>query len=269
VAAVPLRDIEPIRTLLAVHPFGVFSDIDGTLSPIVPRPQDATVTPRCRGLLTALASEGVRVALITGRPLTVARSMMGIELAAYAANHGLEFWINESTEVAEEVPQYAALVEQVLAEAGNLQVSGVEVETKGPGVAFHYRQAANEEVARAAILRAIQSPTAVERFTLLEGKKVFELRPKIEASKGSATRVLAQRLGVKSILCMGDDRTDVDMFHAVSALREEGIEGRRVAVLSPEVVPDLLEAADYTVEGVPGVEWLLGELERTIRQRVG
>jgi trehalose 6-phosphate phosphatase len=269
VAAVPLRDIQPIRALLEVKPFGVFSDIDGTLSPIVRRHEDARVTPRCSGLLQDLLGANVRVALITGRRLAAARSLVGIERAAYAANHGLEFWIEESMEVAEGVPQYAGLVERVLAEAGDLREAGVEIELKGPGVAFHYRRARHGEKARAAILRAIESPTAVDRFTVLEGRKVFELRPKIDANKGTATRVLARRLGVRGVVSIGDDRTDVDMFHAVAALREEGIEGRSIAVLSPEVVPDLLEAADYMVEGVPGVEWLLGELEREITQKAG
>jgi trehalose-6-phosphatase len=67
---------------------------------------------------------------------------------------------------------------------------------------------------------------------------------------------------VNSILCIGDDRTDIDMFHAVSTLEQEGIAGRSIAVLSPEVAPDLLDAADYSVAGVAGVEWLLAEVLR-------
>jgi trehalose 6-phosphate phosphatase len=267
VVAVPLRDIEPLRPLLNVRPFGLFSDIDGTLSPIVRRPEDAKVTPRCRELLAGLIGSGVRVALITGRPLGVARSMVGIEAATYAANHGLEFWIDGSVEVVEGVAEYTGLVEHVLDEAGDLEAAEVQVERKGPGVAFHYRRVRDTEAARSAILRAIESPTAVEQFTVLEGRKVFELRPRIEAGKGTAARLLAQRLGVKGILCIGDDRTDIDMFQAISALREEGSDGRSVAVLSREVAPDLLEAADYTVDGVEGVEWLLAEALRVLGEK--
>jgi trehalose 6-phosphate phosphatase len=267
VTAVPLVDIEPLRPILSARPLGLFSDIDGTLSSIVPRPEDAKVTPRCRELLAGLIERGVRVALITGRPLRVARSMVGIETASYAANHGLEFWIDGSMEVVEGVAEYTGLVEQVLAEGGDLEVAGVQVERKGPGVAFHYRRVRDTEAARAAILRAIESPTAVEQFTVLEGRKVFELRPKIEASKGTATRLLAERLAVKGIVCVGDDRTDIDMFHALSALREGGIDGSSIAVLSPEVAPDLLEAADYSVDGVQGVEWLLAEVLKVLDEK--
>jgi trehalose 6-phosphate phosphatase len=230
----------------------------------VQRPEDAKVTPRCRELLAGLIGSGVQVALITGRQLGVARSMVGIDSATFAANHGLEFWIDGSIEVAEGVAEYTGLVERVLAEAGDLEAAGVQVERKGPGVAFHYRRVRDTEAARAAILRVIESPAAVEQFTVLKGRKVFELRPRIEASKGTATRLLAKRLGMKCIVCIGDDRTDIDMFHALSDLREGGFEGRSIAVLSPEVAPDLLEAADYTVYGVGGVEWLLAEMLRVL-----
>src|SRR5437899_8140 len=154
-AAVPLTDIEPLQNVLSARPLGLFSDIDGTLSPIVERPEEATVTPRCRNLLKRLTGEGVRVALITGRTLEVARSMVKIDEAAYAANHGLEYWFKGRVEWAEGVDEFRALVEQVLAETTQLEVADVQVERKGPGVAFHYRRAPDAEAARAAILHAM------------------------------------------------------------------------------------------------------------------
>ena len=225
------------------------------------------MTPRCRESLVGLIESGVEVALITGRPLGVARSMVGIDAAAYAANHGLEFWIDGSMEVVKGVEEHRGLVERVLAEAGDLEAAGVQVERKGPGVAFHYRRVRDTEAARSAILRAIESPVAVEQFTVVEGRKVFELRPRIEESKGTATRLLAERLGVKGIVCIGDDQTDIDMFHALSDLRRDGRDGRSIAVLSPEVAPDLLDAADYSVDGVEGVEWLLAEMLKALGEK--
>src|SRR5437667_12693127 len=98
-AAVPLTDIEPLQNVLSARPLGLFSDIDGTLSPIVERPEDAAVTPRSRSLLEGLMREGVRVAVITGRPLATAQTLVGIDNAAYAANDGLEFWPDVPGEV--------------------------------------------------------------------------------------------------------------------------------------------------------------------------
>ena len=70
---------------------------------------------------------------------------------------GLEFWIDGSIEVPKE-SRSTGLVERVLLEAGDLEAVGVQVEPKGPGVAFHYRMARDTEAARSAILRAIESP---------------------------------------------------------------------------------------------------------------
>src|SRR5437870_11453076 len=140
-AAVPLTDIEPLQNVLSARPLGLFSDIDGTLLPIVERPEEATVTPRCRNLLKRLTGEGVRVALITGRTLEVARSMVKIDEAAYAANHGLEYWRKGRVVGAEGVDEYRALGVQVLAVATQLEVADVQAERKRPGVARQYRLA--------------------------------------------------------------------------------------------------------------------------------
>src|SRR2546428_13357063 len=107
-AAVPLTDIEPLQNVLSARPLGLFSDIDGTLSPIVERPEAATGTPRCRNLLKRLAGEGVRVALITGRTLEGARSMGKTEGAAEAAKHGLESWFEGRVTQDEGVDGYRA-----------------------------------------------------------------------------------------------------------------------------------------------------------------
>src|SRR2546428_10453371 len=155
-AAVPLTDIEPLQDVLSARPPGLCSDIDGTLSPIVERPEEATVTPRCRNLLKRLTGEGVRVALITGRTLEVARSMVKIDEAAYAANHGLEYWFKGRVEWAEGVDEYRALVEQVMAKTTQLEAAGVQAETKGPGVAFLFRRAHDANADRAAIMYAMR-----------------------------------------------------------------------------------------------------------------
>jgi trehalose 6-phosphate phosphatase len=260
VTAVPLTKIEPLRPLFTRSFLGLFSDIDGTLSPIVPRPEDASVTPRCRDLLRDLIRRGVRVALITGRELDVARAMVGVDEAAYAASHGLDFWVDGSSEMGVPVGEYAGLADRVVKEIGDLAEPGITIESKGAGVAFHYRRATDEAAALAAIQRAIVSTEAAQHFQRIEGRKVVELRPAVEANKGTAARRLADRLGVKSIICLGDDRTDVDMFQSVAALGKQGIEGRSVAVLSAEIHPDVLASADFTVDGVEGVEWLLAEL---------
>ena len=92
-----------------------------------------------------------------------------------------------------------------------------------------------------------------------EGKMFVELRPPIPSvNKGVALRHLAAQHGLRSVLCRGDDVTDVDAFRA---LREStGLRGTSVVVASAETPPEVLAAADYRLEGVDGVERLLGEV---------
>jgi trehalose 6-phosphate phosphatase len=253
-----LRDIEPLRPLLEHRPLALLSDIDGTLAPIVPHPDDAHVTTRARAAILALIEGGVRVAFVTGRPLDTARRMVDIPEAYYAANHGLDVWADGREETPEEVRPYVGWAREVLREIEPIDVSGVVVEDKGAILAFHYRRADVEVDALAAIRSAIASSETARHFQVQEGRKVYELRPPMEINKGTAARSLAERMGAKAVLAMGDDVTDLQMFEAVRAMQAPSV----VIGVWNEESPEVVESADYFVRGVPGVEWLLEKLVR-------
>ncbi len=93
---------------------------------------------------------------------------------------------------------------------------------------------------------------------------VIELRPPLDIDKGTAVETLADRLGVRGIICLGDDITDVDLFTALRRLRAQGLGGAAVAVASQEAAPEVAQAADYAVQGPEGIEWLLSEMVRAL-----
>lgn len=262
--ATSLTGVEPLREVLSQRPLGLCSDIDGTLSPIVPRPEDARLFRGGWRLLEGLRERGVRVVLITGRSLAEARRLVALEGVAYAANHGLTLWLDGREESSPEVGRYVDLARGVLAEMSGLSAHGVRLEDKGPIVALHYRQAPDETSARDAILSALGESTAAKAFRVQEGRKVIELRPPLPVDKGTALAEMAKRLGLRGVLCLGDDVTDIDMFRALARLRGEGLSGASVAVRSEETSRELLAAADYVVEGVPGVGRLLSEVLRAL-----
>ncbi len=262
-----LRDIEPIRPLLVHRPLAVFSDIDGTLAPIVPDPQDARVTDAAREALRELMALGVGVGLITGRDLAKAREMSGLPDACYAANHGLTLSVGGVDETPDVVRDFVPRVRNVIKETAGVERAGVSVEDKGPIVAFHYRRAPSPDDARAAIEAAVEASPAAAAFRVHEGRMVIELRPPLDIDKGTALAELARRMNAGAALCLGDDRTDVDMFRRVAAMREGGTPGVTVAVDSAEATAEVLTAADYQVDGVAAVEWLLREIARVLRER--
>ena len=260
-----LRNIEPLRPLLSSKPFAILSDIDGTLAPIVPNPEDSRISPRARDALRQLIGQGVRVAFITGRTLETARSIVDIPEAYFAANHGLHVAAGGDTSTPEEVRPYVEWARQVIHDVAGRSLSGVTIEDKGPGVAFHYRRANSEEEARTAIRAAVAASGAAAHFRVHDGRKVIELRPPLAIDKGTAVGTLIRRIGAKSVLAIGDDMTDLDMFRGVRDLSKAGLAGASVAVWSDEVEPLILETTDYFVRGVAGVEWLLGELAKALR----
>ena len=262
-----LEGIEPLLPLLEGRALGIFSDIDGTLAPIAPRSEDARITPPIRDALTELLQLGTRVALITGRTLEDARQTVSIDGVSYGALHGLELWIDGKLERRADVGPYIEAARIVLGEIRGLRVDGLVVEDKGPIIAFHYRGAVDHRSARTAILDAIARSPAAGRFHVQEGRKVVELRPPLKVNKGTALTELAARLEIGVGVCLGDDRTDIDMFRAASELQSHGVTVSTVAVRNEEATPDVLAVADYWVAGVRGVESLLQGILKAIRSR--
>ena len=68
----------------------ILLDVDGTLAPIVDRPDDAEVPAETRDLLAELARRYALVAAVSGRPALEARRIVGLEEIAYSGNHGFE-----------------------------------------------------------------------------------------------------------------------------------------------------------------------------------
>ena len=75
-------------------------DYDGTLSPIAPHPDLATIPPETKKILERLANmSDVFIAIISGRSVNNVKEMVGIEGITYAGNHGLEIIHPDGTKV--------------------------------------------------------------------------------------------------------------------------------------------------------------------------
>jgi trehalose 6-phosphate phosphatase len=69
----------------------LMTDYDGTLTPIVERPESALIPHLVQGILQELASQKrVTVGIISGRALSDLKKMVGVDGAIYAGNHGFE-----------------------------------------------------------------------------------------------------------------------------------------------------------------------------------
>jgi trehalose 6-phosphate phosphatase len=228
---------------------GILLDFDGSLSPIVARPELAAPAEGVREALAALTGRYAVVAIVTGRRAEEVAELIGVPGVRYEGLYGLEGSAPELLfAILPEVERAAAAVPEAW------------VEDKGVSVAVHYRQAPDPPRARTALLAQLEPVAAGAGMVVVEGKMVLEVVPADHPMKGGAVERVAGEAGLEAVLYAGDDVADLDAFAALDRLRDAGLETVKVAVRGDETPAALVEAADVTVEGPPGLVELLGRL---------
>ncbi len=185
-------------------------DYDGTLAPIVARPDQARMRPSTRALLFEVSGR-YPCAVVTGRSRRdILPFLEELPLLRLVGNHGAEW---------EGLPP--ALPRKIIARWHAAMVSackdlpGVLVEDKTWSVAVHWRSARRKSVARA---RIVAAASAIEGARVLRGKEVLNLVHPKAAHKGVAVIEARRQLGCDAVIYVGDDVTDEDVF----ALGEPG-----------------------------------------------
>lgn len=227
-------------------------DYDGTLTPIVDRPDEAHLPPRVRKLLAQLG-ESPRVALVfvSGRACADLQARIGLSGAVYAGDHGMHVegpwgvWPDPVAAAATGALQAtAARLRRELAE-----LPGSEVELKRYTLSVHYRGVPAAD--RAELAARVERTVATEAgaaLTVRGGLCVWEVRPRGARHKGDALRQVVAWASPDVALYVGDDLTDEDAFAALAGQA------------TVKVGPARPTAAAYAVDGPPDVELLLERL---------
>jgi len=254
-----LDHIAEFASRLSDKPAVLFLDYDGTLSPIVARPELAGLSDEMRQVVSQLA-RCCTVAIVSGRALADVQQLVGLDSLIYAGSHGFSIagppGSSLQHEVGAEFEPAAAAAEAQLKQL--LQgIDGLLIERKECAVAVHYRLVAETLVPTVA--RAVEAALAA-RPTLRKssGKRVLELRPSVDWHKGRAVQwILDQLDGADSDtvpIYIGDDITDEDAF---VCLPDHGIG----VVVGSEPRPT---AAQYKLLDTNEVYELLKQLARLI-----
>jgi trehalose 6-phosphate phosphatase len=260
-----LEDGDRLARDLAGRRPAVFLDYDGTLTPIVDRPEDALISESMREAVRGLAGR-CPVCVVSGRDRRVVQELMGVDDLIVAGSHGFDIWSPAGGEIQrEEGANFAELLEGVEARLRE-ELGGVEgafVEPKKSSVAAHYRLVSEEE--RPRVGRVVEEILAEHpsELKVTPGKMVYEVQPNIDWDKGKAVLYLLEALGLDDVapLYLGDDLTDEDAFEALNEASPRGI-GIFVGRVDDPEVAGRTTAADYVLDDVREVERFLNALAR-------
>jgi trehalose 6-phosphate phosphatase len=266
IAALPhaLRDRDELTRHFGGRRPAVFLDYDGTLTPIVDRPDDAVISESMRAAVRALAQR-CPVCVVSGRDRRVVQGLMGVDDLIVAGSHGFDIWSpTEGTLEHEAGAGFEELIERVTERVreGADPIEGSLVEPKKASVALHYRLVADAD--RPAIKPIVDGVLAEHpgELKVTPGKMVCEIQPKLEWDKGKAVLYLLKALGLEgegvAPLYLGDDMTDEDAFRALS--------GRGIGIFvgradDPELGGRGTSAA-FVLDSIEEVERFLDRLAR-------
>ncbi|UWZ78510.1 trehalose-phosphatase [Geoalkalibacter halelectricus] len=206
------------------HP-AVFLDYDGTLTPIVERPENAVIPEEMRQTVRDLAKL-CTVAIVSGRDLADVRRLAGIEDLIYAGSHGFDIAGPAGKKMEyQSGTDYLPDLDRAEKELskGLEGLAGVQIERKKFAIAVHFRRVAEGDHPRVeeTVDEVLRQNS---RLRKTGGKMIFELRPDIDWDKGKALDYLLEKLKLNRRdivpVYLGDDLTDED---AMRELKDRGI----------------------------------------------
>jgi trehalose 6-phosphate phosphatase len=259
-----LRDAEELDRRLGGRRPAVFLDYDGTLTPIVDRPEDAVISSSMRDAVRRLAKR-CTVCVISGRDRRVVQELMGVDDLVVAGSHGFDIWSPAAGTVEHRAGGgFEDLLERVMARVREEveSIEGALVEPKKVSVAVHHRLVAERERTRVKEVVDRLLAEHPDELKVTPGKMVYELQPKLDWDKGKAVLYLLEALGLNHEelvpLYLGDDITDEDAFEALVGV---GV-GVFVGHADDPEVGGRTTAADFVLDSTEEVERFLEGLAR-------
>ncbi|MFW5773428.1 MAG: trehalose-phosphatase [Tangfeifania sp.] len=235
----------------------LFLDYDGTLTPIVKRPEDALISDSMRSVLKKCAAK-FKVAVVSGRDMDDLKSKVQVDKLIFAGSHGFRIsgpdGLYKEHEKADVILPRLSDIEEKLYQIFPQIDKGIQIDRKRYAVAVHYRNANEDNIP---VIKQKVDEILKENpdFKKGEGKKILEIKPNVDWHKGKAVLWIMKKLGVDDTskfvpIYIGDDVTDEDAFRSISKI---GV-GILVGTHGQET------AAKYRLDDVPDVQSFLNRL---------
>lgn len=229
-----LQNFEQFEAAAAGKLVAIFLDYDGTLTPIVNNPDAAHMSEHMREAVRRIARL-FPTAIISGRGREKVEQFVQLKELFYAGSHGMDIAgpkikkidgkigdeEDEAGATFQPAAQYEPLMMMLAEKLWNAikTIPGSTVENNKFCVSVHFRNCAPKDydLVTAAVDRVMAEH---QDLHVTRGRKVLEVRPKMDWNKGSALLHLVKMLGLeeKDVFCIyiGDDRTDEDAFQVLS-----------------------------------------------------
>ena len=217
-----LASMDEVRGRFRARHLFVALDYDGTLTPIVERPELAILADEMRSAVAALANE-CTVAVISGRNLNDVKKLVAIDSLFYAGSHGFDITGPAGRRISfEQGAEFLPVLDRAEKSLQPLlkDIPGAQIERKKFSIAVHFRRVGKEweQEVEAAVDQVLADHGELRKTT---GKKIFELQPGIDWHKGKALcwLMVALDLDRPDVLpfYIGDDVTDEDAFKVLQA----------------------------------------------------
>ena len=203
-------------------------DYDGTLAPIVDRPDLASMPLETRETLVELRAltspdPDLIIGIISARSLEDISARVGIDGLLYAGNHGLEIRGPQLEFVHAEALKIKGSVDQVYLQLKEkLAVHpGAFAEHKGLSLTVHYRLVDDEgiEAVKDTVDKTVRPAVEIGDLVVSPGKMALEIRPNISWDKGSTISAIVAAIGTEPadsnpparerlVMYFGDDLPD-------------------------------------------------------------
>lgn len=248
----------------------LFLDYDGTLTPIVERPELAILPDKTKEVLEKLVGDKrFKIFIVSGRAMADVKKLVDIDNIVYLGNHGFEIEIEGADIDFGSFPfaRFREILEYLKWEINKELIffKSAFIEDKGLGLSVHYRMlnSKDESILKIFFERITKEFTSRNEIRIIVGKKVFEIRPPIDWNKGKAVLWLlkAHEEAMKNqkvvAIYIGDDQTDEDAFEALEKI------GVTIHVGKPQ-----LTAAQYFLESPQEVLQFLERLNNLRKQKI-
>jgi trehalose 6-phosphate phosphatase len=258
-ATVAVLTQRPDRTVMLL-------DFDGSMAPIVERPEDARPLPGMPGVLARLRAGLGRVGVVSGRPVGFLARHLPVDGLTLVGLYGMEQSVDGVYSVDPRVEPYLVAVAAATAELEARLPAGVVEPKSGISVTLHWRAVPEQADEIVAVAREVGRRHGLGE---LPTRMAIELRPPIDVDKSVGVRALVEGFDVGAFA--GDDYGDLPAFAELDRAVADRRLSRavRIGVTSAEAPPELADATDLVVDGPTGLLELLSRVADEIGEPVG